>query len=56
MGRSPLVPHAAIQLNDEPWMVINAVIRHGQAHLSDYRPIKAPFDYDLAVAKRLNIR
>jgi dTDP-4-dehydrorhamnose 3,5-epimerase-like enzyme len=52
----PLVPHAAIQLNDEPCMVINAVIRHGQAHLSDYRPLKAPFDYDLAVAKRLNIR
>lgn len=52
----PLVPHAAIQLNDEPCMVINAVIRHGQPHLSDYRPLKAPFDYDLAVAKRLNIR
>ena len=52
----PFVPHAAIQLNDQPCMVINAVIRHGETHPTDYRPIKAPFAYDLALAKQLNNR
>ena len=52
----PQVPHSAIQLNDEPCMVINAVIRHGETHPSDYRPIKAPFPYDLSVIKQLNNR
>jgi uncharacterized RmlC-like cupin family protein len=43
----PLVPHSAINLGSEPCMVINAVIRHGHAHPADYRPLKAPFPYDL---------
>jgi uncharacterized RmlC-like cupin family protein len=43
----PLVPHSAINVSDEPCMLINAVMRHGQAHPSDYRPLKAPFAYDL---------
>jgi uncharacterized RmlC-like cupin family protein len=42
-----LVPHSAINLGNEPCMVINAVIRHGGSHPWDYRPIKAPFPYDL---------
>ena len=52
----PMVPHAAIQLNDEPCMIINAVIRHGATRPSDYKPIKPPFAYDLALARRLNNR
>jgi dTDP-4-dehydrorhamnose 3,5-epimerase-like enzyme len=49
----PLVPHSAINLEDEPCMLINAVMRHGQPHLSDYRPVKAPFPYDLDRVNRL---
>jgi len=49
----PLVPHSAINSGDEPCMLINAVIRHGQSHPSDYRPLKAPFPYDLTQAERL---
>ena len=49
----PLVPHSAINIGDEPCMLINAVIRHGQSHPSDYRPLKAPFPYDLPQAQRL---
>ncbi|WP_373543112.1 cupin domain-containing protein [Chamaesiphon sp.] len=49
----PLVPHAAINIGDEPCMLINALIRHGQSHPSDYRPLKAPFPYDLMQAARL---
>ncbi len=49
----PRVPHSAINIGDEPCMLINAVTRHGQAHPSDYRPIKAPFPYDLTQAERL---
>lgn len=49
----PLVPHSAIQLNDEPCTIVNAVIRHGQPHANDYRPIGAPFAYDLEFTKQL---
>jgi uncharacterized RmlC-like cupin family protein len=49
----PLVPHSAINNTDEPCMLINAVIRHGQPRPSDYRPIKAPFAYDLTHVDRL---
>jgi hypothetical protein len=42
-----MVPHAAINLGSEPCMLINGVIRHGKPHPLDYRPIKAPFPYDL---------
>jgi uncharacterized RmlC-like cupin family protein len=48
----PMVPHSAINLGAEPCMLINAVIRHGQAHASDYRPLKAPFPYDLTIIDR----
>ena len=49
----PLVPHSAINIGDEPCMSINAMIRHGQAHPNDYRPLKAPFPYDLTQVERL---
>ncbi|WP_051038865.1 hypothetical protein [Chamaesiphon minutus] len=51
----PLVPHSAINLNDEPCMLINAVIRHGRAHPADYRPLKAPFPFDLDRVDRLSL-
>ena len=48
----PMVPHAAINLGGDPCMLINAVIRHGASHPSDYRPLKAPFPYDLTQLDR----
>jgi uncharacterized RmlC-like cupin family protein len=49
----PLVPHTAINLGNEPCMLINAVIRHGRAHPFDYQPRTAPFPYDLDLLTRL---
>jgi uncharacterized RmlC-like cupin family protein len=48
-----MVPHSAINIGSEPCMIINAVIRHGDAHPADYRPLKAPFPYDLSQLDRL---
>jgi uncharacterized RmlC-like cupin family protein len=47
-----LVPHSAINTSNEPCMIINAVIRHGESHPADYRPIKAPFPYDFTQLNR----
>jgi dTDP-4-dehydrorhamnose 3,5-epimerase-like enzyme len=49
----PMVPHAAIHLNDEPCVLVNAVLRHGESHPRDYRPLKPPFAYDLDLAKQV---
>jgi uncharacterized RmlC-like cupin family protein len=49
----PGVPHGAINLNSEPCVLVNAVLRHGVAHTKDYRPMKPPFAYDLAKVKSL---
>jgi hypothetical protein len=49
----PMVPHAAIHLNDEPCILVNALMRHGESHPHDYRPLKPPFAYDLDLAKEL---
>jgi mannose-6-phosphate isomerase-like protein (cupin superfamily) len=49
----PGVPHGAINLNSEPCVLVNAVLRHGVAHAKDYRPLKKPFPYDLAKAEAL---
>ncbi len=49
-----MVPHAAINLGSEPCMLINGVIRHGKPHPLDYRPIKAPFPYDLNLMRDLH--
>ena len=43
----PGVPHGAINLGSEPCVIVNALLRHGAAHPSDYRPIRPPFPYDL---------
>ncbi len=48
----PMVPHSAINIGDEPCTIINAVIRHGESHPADYRPLKAPFPYDLSQIDR----
>ncbi|HEY9676334.1 MAG TPA: cupin domain-containing protein [Waterburya sp.] len=43
----PGVPHGAINLSAEPCVLVNAVLRHGEPHERDYRPMKPPFPYDL---------
>lgn len=49
----PMIPHAAIHCHEEPCLLINAVIRHGISHPYDYRPLKAPFPYDLKRVQEL---
>lgn len=45
----PGVPHGAINLNNKSCLLVNAVLRHGQAIERDYRPLQRPFPYDLAL-------
>jgi uncharacterized RmlC-like cupin family protein len=47
----PGVPHGAINLDNNPCLLVNAVIRHGNAIPRDYQPIKHPFPYDLSAAR-----
>lgn len=49
----PGIPHGAINLNDQPCLLVNAVLRHGEIHPKDYQPIPKPFDYDLTKVKQL---
>jgi len=49
----PFVPHAAINLNSEPCLLVNAVLRHAPADVRDYLPVKRPFPYDMAAAQAL---
>ncbi len=49
----PGVPHGAINLSSEPCVMVNAVLRHGDPHERDYRPIPRPFPYDVARAQAL---
>jgi dTDP-4-dehydrorhamnose 3,5-epimerase-like enzyme len=46
------IPHSAINLNDEPCLLVNAVLRHGETHAKDYQPVKKPFPYDLSLVKQ----
>ncbi|WP_404786519.1 dTDP-4-dehydrorhamnose 3,5-epimerase [Altericista sp. CCNU0014] len=43
----PGIPHGAINLSEEPCVIVNAVLRHGASHPTDYRPMKPPFSFDL---------
>jgi dTDP-4-dehydrorhamnose 3,5-epimerase-like enzyme len=43
----PGVLHGAINLDDEPCVVINAVLRHGEPNARDYIPRRLPMPYDL---------
>lgn len=49
----PGVPHSAINLSSEPCVLVNAVLRHGEAHALDYRPLRRPIPYDMNRAKQL---
>lgn len=42
----PGVPHGAINLSSEPCLVVNALLRHGEPHERDYRPMQPPLPYD----------
>lgn len=48
----PGVLHGAINLDSEPCMLVNAVLRHRLAQERDYLPQKLPFPYDVAAAKK----
>ncbi|MEM9246997.1 MAG: hypothetical protein AAGA67_14820, partial [Cyanobacteria bacterium P01_F01_bin.153] len=47
----PGIYHGALSFSDEPCVVVNAVIRHGEATEADYDPIKPPVPYDLEAAQ-----
>ena len=49
----PGIPHGAVNLSDDHCVVINAVLRHGEPHLRDYRPLKSPLPYDMAKIQAL---
>jgi hypothetical protein len=46
----PGIPHGAINLHNEPCVIVNAVLRHGPARKRDYQPLGRPFPYDLPAA------
>jgi dTDP-4-dehydrorhamnose 3,5-epimerase-like enzyme len=48
----PGVPHGAINLSEDPCVLVNAVLRHGDPHPRDYRPLTLPFPFDLGAAKQ----
>lgn len=43
--------HGAINLDNEPCVLVNAVIRHSPVNERDYIPRKRPFPYDIAAAE-----
>ncbi|BAQ61328.1 hypothetical protein GM3708_1734 [Geminocystis sp. NIES-3708] len=47
------IPHAAINFNNQPCLLVNAVLRHGKSHPKDYQPIRKPFPYDLDSVRHL---
>lgn len=49
----PGVLHGAINLDPEPCVVINAVLRHGAPNERDYIPRQRPFPYDLVAVQKL---
>ena len=48
----PNVPHAAINLSDQPCVMVNAVLRHGAPYDKDYQPRRCPFPFDIDEARR----
>jgi len=48
----PGVPHGAVNLDTEDCLMVNAVLRHGQPHERDYRPLNPPFPYNLVAVKQ----
>lgn len=49
----PGVLHGAVNLDPQPCVVINAVLRHGAANARDYIPRQRPFPYDLVAVQEL---
>lgn len=47
----PGVLHGAINLDEEPCVLINAVLRHGKPNDRDYIPRQPPIPYDLAAVR-----
>ncbi len=47
----PGVLHGAINLNEEPCVIVNAVLRHGAPSVRDYIPRSRPMPYDLAAVQ-----
>ncbi|MCC0179340.1 dTDP-4-dehydrorhamnose 3,5-epimerase [Waterburya agarophytonicola K14] len=43
--------HGAINFKDRDCLLVNAVLRHGEAKPKDYQPMARPFPYDLDRAK-----
>ena len=48
----PGIPHGAINPNQEPCILVNAVLRHGAPYDRDYVPLQRPLPYDLDAAYR----
>ncbi|MGB5595295.1 MAG: dTDP-4-dehydrorhamnose 3,5-epimerase [Crocosphaera sp.] len=49
----PGVPHGAINLSSKDCLMVNAVLRHGESHPLDYRPMNPPFPYDFGKVNHL---
>ncbi|HAC65578.1 MAG TPA: dTDP-4-dehydrorhamnose 3,5-epimerase [Cyanothece sp. UBA12306] len=49
----PGIPHGAINLSSENCLLVNAVLRHGESHPLDYKPMKPPLPYDLEQVTKL---
>ena len=47
----PGVLHGAINLDEEPCVVVNAVLRHGEPSARDYIPRSRPLPYDLGAVQ-----
>ena len=47
----PGVLHGAINLDLEPCVVVNAVLRHGEPNARDYIPHQPPVPYNLAIVR-----
>lgn len=47
----PGVLHGAINLDLEPCVVVNAVLRHGEPNKRDYIPHQPPIPYNLAIVR-----
>lgn len=47
----PGVLHGAINLDSEPCVLVNAVLRHKPATERDYLPWKCPFPYDITAVQ-----
>jgi len=43
--------HGAINFNNEDCLLVNALLRHGEPHERDYKPLPRPFPYDLEKAR-----